>query len=167
MHFFSFFGNSTISKIALSSQSERWMRRSRGLVWRSHVSGVIVVIVALAGLVVLGGGAGSSRRTTAEMHPMTLASSGTPSTQPVAVALAFLAAILGKYAEGTTDCGYKDRLRRSRRFLADGTARAKPMEGVYLLLEYPNNIRDNKQRKDTHPMLIPCLSLYQIPMKFR
>ena len=39
------------------------------------------------------------------MHPMTLASSGTPSTQPVAVALALLAAILGKYAEGTTDCG--------------------------------------------------------------
>ena len=45
------------------------------------------------------GGAGFSRRTTAEMHPMTLASSGTPSTQPVAVALALLAAILGKYAE--------------------------------------------------------------------
>ena len=39
------------------------------------------------------------------MHPMTQASSGTPSTQPVAVALAFLAAILGMYAEGTTDCG--------------------------------------------------------------
>ena len=60
---------------------------------------VIVIIVALAGLVVLGGGAGFSRRTTAEMHPMMLASSGTPSTQPVAVALALLAAILGKYAE--------------------------------------------------------------------
>ena len=57
--------------------------------------------------------AGFSRRTTAEMHPMTLASSGTPSTQPVAVALALLAAILGKYAEGTTDCGFSADHRRN------------------------------------------------------
>ena len=73
--------------------------------------GVLVVIVALARLVVLGGGAGFSRRTTAEMHPMTLASSGTPSTQPVALAL--LAALLGMYAEGTTDCGFSADHRRN------------------------------------------------------
>ena len=85
----------------------------------------------------------------------------------MAVALALLAAILGKYAKGTTDCDYKDRLRRSRRFLADGTARAKPMEGVYLLLEYPNNIRDNGHRKESHPILILCLSHAYLFIRFR
>ena len=64
--------------------------------------------------------------------------------------------------------------------LADGTARAKPMAVVYLLLEYPNSIRDNKQRKNTllgkytddgtmkaYPLYILCLSLMHPSVRFR
>ena len=71
MHFFSFFGNSTISKITLGSQSERCGRRSRffrlkvrgerlkaGSFYRFALNYFYVVapraVVALAGLVVLG-----------------------------------------------------------------------------------------------------------------
>ena len=73
--------------------------------------------------------------------------------------------------------------RQSRGFLADGTARAKPMAVVYLLLEYPNSIRENKQRKNTflgnaesendgglsliYPIFIPYRSYGEVPMKSR
>ena len=56
----------------------------------------------------------------------------------------------------------------------------KPMAVVYLLLEYPNNIRDNRQRKNTllgkytddgtmraYPLYILCLSLMHPSVRFR
>ena len=56
----------------------------------------------------------------------------------------------------------------------------KPMAGVYLLLEYPNSIRDNRQRKNTllgkytddgtmraYPLCILRSGSDQVPMRFR
>ena len=82
-----------VRKRTLSAPAVRWMWQSHvgWLYCRPRAGGAIVVIVALAGLVALGGGGAAghsrarfSRRTTAEMHPMTQASSGTPHTKQTA-----------------------------------------------------------------------------------
>ena len=83
----------SVRKRTLSAPAVRWMWQSHvgWLYCRPRAGGAIVVIVALAGLVALGGGGAAghsrarfSRRTTAEMHPMTQASSGTPHTKHTA-----------------------------------------------------------------------------------
>ena len=121
------------------------------------------------------------------MHPMTLASSGTPRAKQTAGALALLAAILGKYAEGTTDCG-------SRRTTAEmhpmtqassGTPRAKQTAGARGLFanaqgaHSPSAItRITFGVMDIERIAIPCLSLAypmlislsdsdEVPMRFR
>ena len=37
----------------------------------------------------------------------------------------------------------------------------------FSLCDYPNNIRDNGHRKESHPILILCLSYSEIPIKFQ
>ena len=92
--------------------------------WRSHVSGVIVVIVALAVLVVLGGLRGFL--------------GGPP---PRAKQTAGVRGIL---------------------------ANARGAHSPSAITRITFGVMDIERRlSHTYPMLIPCLSLYQIPMKFR
>ena len=53
-----------------------------------------------------------------------------------------------------------------RALVALGAAKPRGSGGANSSPEYPNNIRGNKHRKNSYPMLITCLSLIHLTVRF-